>query len=145
MSSITPSTAMTERVAISRIWWVGLIAILASVLVNEAVTLLTVSLFSVPATFTPLTVGPIAAFTIGGVLGAIIVFAMVGRWSRRPIQLFRIISFYVLLILFVPDIGLLFVNALPDTNIITVGALMLMHILTAVISVGILTTLGRAR
>ena len=78
MSSITLSTSMTERVAISRIWWGGLIAILASVLVNEVVTLLTVSLFSVPATSTPLTVGPIAAFTIGGVLGAIIVFAVVG-------------------------------------------------------------------
>jgi alcohol dehydrogenase len=75
-------------------------------------------------------------------LGAVLVFALVNRLSRRPIQHYRIIATIVLLISFVPDLLLLSVSG---TNRSDIAALMMMHIATYLVTVGMLTTLTRAK
>jgi hypothetical protein len=81
-------------------------------------------------------------FTVFGALGAVLVFALIGRLSRRPVRLYRIIASVVLVVSFVPDFLLL---SAPHASGIAVGALIVMHIATYLITVGMLTTMSRAK
>ena len=75
-----------------------------------------------------------------GVLGAVIVFAIVARFAKRPIRLFRIIGVVVLVLSLLPDLGLLNGNAMPGTSLGSVIALMLMHVAAGAIAIWLLTT-----
>ena len=70
------------------------------------------------------------------------VFALINRLSLRPIQLYRIIATIVLLISFVPDFLLL---SAPGAHVSDVTVLIVMHIATFLVTVGMLTTLTRAK
>ena len=78
-------------------------------------------------------------------LGAILVFALVGARARQPIRTFRKIAAGALLVSFLPDLALLFGGGMPPASISNVLALMLMHLVAFAISVGFLTTLTRQR
>jgi hypothetical protein len=97
-----------------------------------------VVLFDIPPDFQPLTLGPVIVSSIVGALGATIVFAVLGRFARRPIRLFRIIAVVVLLLSFLNP-----VVALSDASLQMILTLEFMHAVVAAISVGLLTTLGR--
>ena len=110
---------------------------------NQIVQLLGLSLFNISPEFPPLQPGPPIAFTIMGVLGAVVVFAIVGRASRHPIRLFRMIALIVLVLSFIPDIALLATGAMPGTSLVAVGTLAVMHVVAWAITVWMLTTLAR--
>lgn len=130
-----------EHAAWGRLWLIGLFAILASDLVNVILATLAVSLLSVPPA-PQLQLPAYSTFTAVGALGAVLVFALVNRLSRRPIQLYRIIATIVLFISFVPDLLLL---SAPGTSPSDIAVLMVMHIATYLVTVGMLTTLTRAK
>jgi MFS family permease len=130
-----------ERATWGRLWLIGLLAILASEIVNVMLATLAVSLLSVPPSM-QLQLPVYSVFTIVGVLGAVLVFALINRLSRRPIQLYRIIATIVLLISFVPDFLLL---SAPGAHVSDVAVLIVMHIATFLVTVGMLTTLTRAK
>ena len=92
----------------------------------------------------PLSQAAPIVFTLFGVLGAVIVFALVGRFSRRPLRLFRRIALVTLVVTFVPDILMLVTGFNPGTTLANVIVLMLMHVVAWAISVYMLTTLARA-
>jgi hypothetical protein len=142
MVSTASAPAQEERVSFRRLLWVGPLTIVVAAVANSIVRLLAVSLFSISPDFIQLEPGPPAVFSVVGVLGAVIVFAIIARFSRRPIRLFRIVALIVLLISFVPDIGLLATGA-PGATPLSVGVLMLMHVVAWAISVGMLTRLTR--
>ena len=71
---------------------------------------------------------PVIGFTVVGVLGAVIVFALVARFARRPVRLFRRIALVVLLLSLVPDLSLLTSSPYADTTVQSVLVLMLMHV-----------------
>jgi hypothetical protein len=71
------------------------------------------------------------------------VFTIVGRLSRRPIWLFRVIALIVLVLSFIPDIALLATGAMPGTSPAAVGTLATMHVVAWAITVWMLTTLAR--
>ena len=143
MISAASALEREERVSGRRLLWVGPLAIIAAVVANQIVHLLALSLFKISPEFPPLQVGPPIAFTIMGVLGAVIVFAVVGRLSRRPIRLFRMIALIVLALSFIPDIALLATGAMPGTSPVAVGTLAAMHVVAWAIAVWMLTTLAR--
>lgn len=68
----------------------------------------------------PLTVGPVVISSIAGAVGAAIVFALVGLFSRRPIRTFRIVAAVAMVL-----------------------SLELMHVVAWAVIVGLLTTLAR--
>jgi hypothetical protein len=141
MSSSTTAPAQLEQIRISRLWWVGPLAVVATVAANLIVRLAALALFDIRPNFPPLSnAGPTVAFTIIGTSGAVIVFAIISRFARRPVRLFRIIAAIVLLISFLPD-----VRMLPFESAAAVGTLMLMHVVAAAVSVGMLTTLAREK
>lgn len=143
MVSAASATAAEERVSGRRLLWVGPLTIIAAVVANQIVHFLAIALFNISPEFPPLQPGPPIAFTIMGVLGAVIVFAIIGRLSRRPIGLFRRIALVVLVLSFIPDIALLLTGAMPGTSLVAVGTLMLMHTVAWAITVWMLTTLAR--
>ena len=130
----------TERVAGGRLLKASALAIVASVVANLIIRVIAVSLLGIGQEFPPLSWGPPIVFTIMGVLGAIIVFAIIARFSKRPIRLFRIVALVVLVLSLLPDIGLLNSNAMPGTSLASVGARMLMHLAAGAITIWLLTT-----
>lgn len=139
------TTTQTERVAAGRLWWVGLLAVIASVIVNALIVTIARGLFNVPQEFLPFTVPRFTFLTIAGVVGATIVFAVVGRFARRPIRVYYGVAAIALVLSFLPNFGLLAARPFPGTTVESVGTLMFMHVVTAAMSVGLLTTLGRER
>ena len=132
-----------KRISFRRLLWVGPLAVLASVIANVLVSITTVALVGISPEFEPLHLRPVIGFTVVGVLGAVLVFALVARFSRRPVRLFRRIALVVLLLSFMPDLSLLNASPYAGTTVQSVIALMLMHVVACLISVSLLTTLTR--
>lgn len=133
---------LRERPVWRRLWLLGLLAIIGSVVVNVLIHTLAVSVLPISPHFFQLQ-GPIyIVFTIIGTIGAVLVFALVSRLSRRPIRLFRIIATIVLVLSLIPDLGLL---SSPGASWYAVGTLMSMHLAAYLVCVGVLTTMTRTR
>lgn len=136
-------TVSDQRIVLGRLWWVGLLTIITAVVVNILISLVAKALFTVAPTFLPLQMIFIP-FTVIGSLGAIIVFALLGRFARRPISAFRRTVWIVLLVSFIPDLLIGFLRPFPGTTPLEVGTLMVMHLATATICLGILVRLSHA-
>ncbi len=133
-----------ERVRSNRIWWVGILTMLVVTVVNSLLDLAAVALFVVPAQFEPLQLWAVIFTSLVVVIGATGVFATVGRFARRPLSLFRFISWTVLIISLLPLIPMFVIEPAyyPGTNLQTIGTLGVMHLVTAVITIGLFTTLA---
>jgi hypothetical protein len=145
-TSPTPASTQPARVRFRALWWVGPLAIVASVVANLLVRALALAIFDISPAFDPLsTPGNTIVLTAVGVLLAVLVFALVGRFSKQPVRTYLIIAVVALLISFVPDIALL-VNAegapFEGIDVVSIGVLIVMHIVAAVVSVGLLITLA---
>ena len=135
-SSSTPSSV--KRMAWSRLLLVALIAIVGSVIVNVLIRIIALALLPIPAGFIQLQIPAlIIAFTIFGTVGATIVFALINRFARNPTRLFRIVASVVLVLTLIPDLLLL---SSPTANLVSVIALITMHIVTCLICIGAFTT-----
>lgn len=140
---MTSTTAIqTERVATRRLWWVGLLAAVIAVSVNALIVTIARGLFDVPPEFMPFTV---PQFTFLTVAGATIVFALVGRFARQPLRAYYWGAAIALVLSWLPDFGLLVARPFPGATPQALGTLMLMHLTTAAICVGLLTTLAREK
>ena len=141
MQTITPDRTKTRRIGL-RLWLVGLLAIITSVVANLLVRLLAMATLDISPDFELLSsYGTIISLTAFGVLGAVIVFALLARFARRPILMFKRIAVVALVLSLVPDF-LLLVASVPGATAVSVGVLMVMHVVAWTISVGMLTTLA---
>lgn len=137
------TSAPQERVAFKKLLWVGPLAIGAAILGNVIVWAIAQALIKPDPAFMQLSgPGPAIIFTFVGVLGAVLVYAALGRFVARPAFVFQWVSLVVLIISFLPDIGLLMAPA-PGANLPNVITLMLMHVVAAAISVLLLTRLAK--
>ena len=90
--------------------------------------------------FVPLTPGPVVMWTVlGAVIGALGWRLVVRTSSRSRAVLTRLVP-TVLLLSFVPDVALLVTDSVPGQTTTGVAALMVMHVVTAVVAV---TAYGR--
>jgi hypothetical protein len=142
MASTVASTQPTERVAFSRLLWVGPLAIVAATVANVIIQQIAVAVLQPDPAFLPLTLMPPIIFTVVGVLGAVIVYALVGRFSRQPVRLFRRIALVTLVISFIPDILMAITGFNPGTTVANVAVLILMHVVAWAITVAMLTRLA---
>ena len=138
-STQTSQTISKQRGTPWHLWRVGLLTVLATVVINTLISLGAKSLFSVASTFIPLQPEGFLPSTIIGVVGAVIVFALILRGSKHPIHLFQRVAVTVLLVSLIPDLLLPFVRLYPGTTFPEVGALLLMHVATAFICLGTLS------
>jgi hypothetical protein len=145
MATLASPAQQTERVSFSRLLWVGPLTIVVATIASFIIQQIAVAVLRPDPAFLPLTLMPPIIFTIVGVLGAVIVFALVARFARNPIPLFRRIALITLAVTFIPDILMLITGFNPGTNLANVLVLMLMHVVAWAITVGMLTRLSVAR
>jgi uncharacterized membrane protein YeaQ/YmgE (transglycosylase-associated protein family) len=128
----------TQKLKPGKLLGLGLLAIAVAVIGNIIVLWITEALFTIPASFMPMAIPPITIFTVIGVVGAIIVFALLARFTQQPVRRFWIISVVVLLLSFIPNIATLTVSPMPGATVPGVVSLMIMHVVAAAAAVGIL-------
>ena len=85
----------------------------------------------------PVTLGAVVSISfVPALLGALL-FAVMGRFTGRPIRTFRVVAAVVMVLSFATPF------TLPGTPVAMILALLLMHVSAAVAITGVLATLGR--
>ncbi len=116
----------------------GLAALLA-IIANLLVRTLTLAIFDISEDFEPLrAIGPMVFASIVGAVGGTIVFAIVIRLTSHPVRWFTIIAVIFLVFSFLTVVG---ASSETGSSASALSALVLMHILTAVIIIVTLTTM----
>ena len=130
-----------SKIELRRLWWVGPLTILASILGVLIVRVIAVVILRPDPT--PMSLGWVmpVIFTFVLVTGAVLVFALVSRFAANPIRTYQIIAFVFLLISFLPDIGFAR-SPMPGANWPNAIALMIMHIVAWGICVSMLSNLS---
>ena len=136
----TASKIMTaeRRVPAGRLLRVGVLAAVFSAIANALVLAVASSLFG-PVVIPPdeaLTIGQVMGTSAAGAVGAAVVFAVICRFTRRPIRAFWGVAAIGLLLSFIPI-------ALVGATGSSAGTLALMHVVAAATNVALYTRLGR--
>jgi Family of unknown function (DUF6069) len=124
---------------LGRLLRVGALVVAAAVAVNVVVRTVAVSLFGIGEGFLALDLGPTVMFTVIGVAGAVVVFGLISRFSRRPVRLFRWVALVVLVISLIPDV--LVAPSIPGATIPGVLTLMIEHVASWAVAVTLLPRL----
>ncbi len=129
-----------SSIQLKKLWWVGPLTVLASVV--GVLIVRAIAMAILPPPYAP----GLEMITIPIVLtvilctGAVFVFALVGRFAKRPVRTYIIISAVFLVISFLPDIAV--VSApMPGAGWAYSIALMVMHVVAGFITVYMLVTL----
>lgn len=143
MENVQNSPIHGERVAWSRLLWVTPLTALAAAAANALVYLIATAIGAIPSDFvipgpeTPLTLGMVVGTTVVPALLAGVVFALLGRFTRRPTRNFVVLSGVLLVLSFVTPL------TIPGAPFSMVLAMELMHVVAAVAIVVGLKTLAR--
>jgi Family of unknown function (DUF6069) len=138
MEHSAPKSVTSEPVPVWRLLRIGALAAVLSASANALVLAIALSLFGaivIPPDGT-VTLGKVVGASVAGAVGAAAIFALTGRFTRRPIRIFWGVAAVGLLLSFVPI-------ALAGATGSSAGTLALMHVVAAVTNVGLLTALGR--
>ena len=140
MESTTSNGESSVRSSAGRLLRRGIVAAVLAAVANALVLVGASFLFG--AVVVPpdevLTLGPVVIASAIGAVGAAVVFGIIGRFSRRPVRVFRVTALVVLLLSLVP---------IPLQGVAwpSAGALALMHVVAAAVVVGVLTAPARGR
>ena len=131
-----------ERVAgFGRLLGYGAAAGVAAAAANAAVYGVASLLGAMPrdvlANGQPVTLGAVVTSSIVPALLAAALLALLGRFTRLPISIFRIVAVVLLVVSFITPFSI------PGAPVSMIVALLLMHVVAAVVIVGVLTVLGR--
>ena len=150
MSDPANTAAQNEQVAaISKLWWVGLVAGVGATIANFGFYWITKGVFGIPyiiplggpnGPLGPLPLPAIIIFNVVPAIGATILLVILGKFLTRPFRMFWIISVVLFLLSFILPLSL----PLGVTTSTKIG-LSLMHIITMPVIVGVLTKLGREK
>src|SRR5579872_3505121 len=133
-----------EKLAPRKLFWVGPLTIIIVAIANLVVRTIAVAFFGVPETFQYLQAPYVIGSTIIFLLVALFVFMLVSRFAQRPIRFYRILALIVLCVSFLsPVTALVGVFPAPGMNMHIFWTMILMHIVSAVIVVSLLTTMTR--
>src|SRR6266699_949455 len=143
MLSTSTRPTSGERFAIRKLVWVGPLTIVVVALVNLVVRTLAVSFFGVASRFVYLLAPFVIGSTVAFLLLALLAFVLVGRASSHPVRIFRIVAGVALLVSFLNPI-LLLASLFPATgmNLHIFWTMIVMHCVSALITVSLLTTLA---
>lgn len=144
----TTTTARTaagrpERVLFGKLAWAGPLAVAAAALANLAATALFQAVLRPDPAFLPLTYPPVAIFTAVFGLAAVAVYALVGRFSRRPVSLYRQVALGTLVVSCIPDLLIPYQPAaFPGGSWPNAIALIVLHVIGWAVIVPLLTRLA---
>ncbi|QIN79711.1 hypothetical protein GBA65_15545 [Rubrobacter marinus] len=131
-----------EQVAgFGRLLIYGVVAGVAAAVANAVVYLLASALGAMPqdvvANGQPITLGAVATSSFVPAILAALLLALLGRFTRRPVSIFRIVAVVLLVVSFVTPFSI------PGAPIAMIVALLLMHVVAAAVIVAVLTRFGR--
>lgn len=144
MSTMPVTPTHSETVASRRLLAAGALATVSAVAANVVVYLVASTAGAMPQDVfvrpgQPITLGAAAGTTFISVIGATGVFALLNRFTHRPITIFRFVALMVLALSFVPPL------TLDGASAAMIVALEIMHVVAAVICIFALTVFTRAR
>ena len=130
----------TSSIQMKKLWWVGPLTVLAAVIGVLIVRAIAVAILPPPyAPGLAMIMVPIV-LTVILCTCAVIVFALVGRFSKNPVRTYIIISSVFLAISFLPDIGVAHAP-FPGAGWPYSVTLMIMHVVAGFITVYMLIKL----
>ena len=142
VSTSTRSTPQ-ERFAIRKLVWVGPLTIIVAALINLVIRTIAVAFFGVPDGFTNLQAPIVIGSTVVFLLLALVAFVLVGRFARRPVRFYRILALVALFVSFLsPVMALAGLFPAPGMNLHIFWTMIVMHTISALIAVSLLTTLA---
>ncbi len=143
MASTPTRPTYRESFAIRKLVWVGPLTIIVAVLVNLVIRTIAVAFFSVPDGFTYLQAPFVIGSTLIFLLLVFLAFVLVGRFARRPVRFYRMLALVALVVSFLfPVQALTGLFPAPGMNLHIFWTMIVMHTVTAILTVSLLTTLA---
>lgn len=134
-----------EQIAYRRLLWVGPLAGLSAAVANAVVYLVASAVGAMPRIDVsgltgqgPITLGAVVLESFVPALLAAALFALFGRFTRRPVRNFRVLAAVLLGLSFAGPLNL------PEVPMVMIATLFIMHVVAGVLIVGVLTTLARS-
>jgi len=124
----------TSSIQLKKLWWAGPLTVLAAII--GVLIVRAVARFILPAPYAPgleMIMIPIV-LTLVLCTGAVIVFALVGRFAKNPVRTYIIISSVFLVVSFLPDIAVASAP-FPGAGWPYAITLMIMHVVAGFITV----------
>ena len=146
MTSTSYRSTSQEGFALRKLLWVGPLTIVVASLVNMALRAIAVSFFGVSAGFMYFQPSYVIGGTVVYLLLALLAFVLVGRLARHPVLVYRIVALVALCVSFLtPVMALTGLFPAAGMNLHIFWTMLAMHIISALITVGLLTTLAAER
>jgi hypothetical protein len=129
-------------VELKKLWWAGPLTVLSAVIGVLIVRVIAMALIAPPyAPGLAMAMVPIV-LTVVLCTGAVVVFALVGRFAKNPVRTFTIISAVFLVISFLPDLMVPSMGAaMPGATWGYAITLMIMHVVAGFVTVYMLIKL----
>jgi hypothetical protein len=147
MSSIALSSSEPEAsrsLSWGRYALISLATVVAAVLANVLVYFIGSAVVGYDPLFIVLAnVSATILFTVVPAIVAVLLYAVLVRFSSNPARIFTNIAIVVLIVSLIPD--LTYIPSVPGATSGQTAILMLMHVVAAAVIVGMLTTLTRSR
>lgn len=124
----------TSTVQLKKLWWVGPLTVLSAIIGVLIVRAIAMAILSEPYAPGLAMIAIPIIFTLVLCTGAVLVYALVGRFSNNPVRTFLIISVIFLAISFLPDIAIASAP-FPGAGWPSSITFMIMHIVAGVITV----------
>lgn len=144
--TINDSTSSTPAIAKSIDWGryalVGLGTIVAAIVANVLVYSIGRAIVGYDPEFIVLAdVSPAILFTVVPAIVAVVLYALLMRFTSDPARIFTIIAAVVLVLSLIPDFT--YIPTVPGASTGQAVVLAIMHIVAAVVIVGMLTSFSR--
>lgn len=138
-----PRTA--SSVELRRLFWVGPLTVITATVGVLIIRLIGVAIVHPSPSFPHLAWLPPTFFTVFLVICAVLVFALVARFSKRPYRTYFVISLIVLVLSFIPDAAEPIYALVPGANWPNAVLLMVLHVVAWGITIGMLFPLTKAQ
>jgi|SRR5688572_27494363 len=143
-SSTSSAPAASPAVSWGRFALIGIATVIAAVLANLLVYALGSLIVGYDPGFVVLaTTGGTILFTVVPAIVAVLLYAVLLRFSGNPSRVFTNIAVVVLAVSLIPD--LTYIPSVPGATASQTAVLMLMHVVAAVVIVSMLTRLTPSR
>jgi hypothetical protein len=133
-----------SRAELRRLFWVGPLTVVAATVGVLIVRFIGVAIVRPSPAFPHLAWLPPMVFTVFLVICAVLVFALVARFAKRPYRTYFVISIVVLVLSFIPDAAEPIHNSVPGASWPNAVLLMILHVVAWGITVGMLFRLTRS-
>lgn len=143
MESTSTRPISLKRLAIRKLVWVGPLTIIIVALVNLLIRAVAAAFFGVSESFVYLQAPFVIVSTLVFLVLALLAFVLVARLTRRPVRFYRIVAVVALLVSFLNPVMLL-TGLFPAAgmNLHIFWTMIVMHCVSAIITVSLLTTLA---